>query len=65
VKQGISVDDYCQNCLICDAPLISSNVNILKRIKVFECKHAFHDECISQHMVVDFILYLISSTKFF
>ena len=40
-----------QKCLICDSFLISSNLNILKRVKVFECKHAFHDECIQQMVI--------------
>lgn len=50
VRQGICVDDF-QKCLICDSSLISPSANTLKRVKVFECKHAFHDECIANHSV--------------
>jgi hypothetical protein len=51
VRQGICVDDL-QSCLICDIPLISLSANFLKRIKVFECKHSFHDECILQQVFI-------------
>lgn len=51
VRQGICVDDF-QSCLICDIPLISLSANFLKRIKVFECKHSFHDECILQQVFI-------------
>ena len=53
VRQGICVDDV-QKCLICDALLICPSVNALKRIKVFECKHAYHEECITQNNVIIF-----------
>ena len=58
VRQGISVEED-QKCLICDGSLITSNVNLLKRIKVFECKHSFHEECV-QKIVNDFFVFQIN-----
>ena len=47
VRQGVCVEDM-QKCMVCEEALIFSNVNMLKRLKVFQCKHTYHEECLQQ-----------------
>jgi hypothetical protein len=44
VRQGVSVEET-QRCLVCEAPLISA-LSALRRLKVFECRHAYHEDCL-------------------
>ena len=44
VRQGVSVEEN-QKCLVCEGLLISG-LNLLRRLKVFECKHAYHEDCL-------------------
>ena len=44
VRQGVSVEE-AQRCVVCEALLISG-VSLLKRVKVFECRHAYHEVCL-------------------
>ncbi|CAF0718867.1 unnamed protein product [Brachionus calyciflorus] len=45
VRQGGSVSED-QKCLACDEPLIAFNFNLARPLKIFNCKHAFHEDCI-------------------
>ena len=45
VRQGVCVYDD-QKCLVCDEALMVSNFNLQRGLKIFECKHAFHDDCL-------------------
>lgn len=44
VRQGVGVEEN-QKCLICDDSLIYGT-NVLGKLKIFECKHGFHEDCI-------------------
>ncbi|RMZ95803.1 vacuolar sorting-associated 41 -like protein, partial [Brachionus plicatilis] len=48
VKQGVSVDDD-QKCPACDELLITFNVNMARGLKIFECRHSFHEDCIQEN----------------
>ena len=60
VRQGVCVEDM-QKCVVCEEALIVSNVNMLKRLKVFQCKHTYHEECLQQSVsrIIFFFLFLI------
>ncbi len=36
-----------QKCLICERALLSYNANLLQRLKIFECSHAYHEDCLT------------------
>lgn len=48
VRQGISVEDD-QKCPACDELLIVFNPNMTRGLKIFECRHSFHEDCIQEN----------------
>jgi len=44
VRKGICIEEG-QRCLVCEGLLISG-INLLRRMKVFQCSHAYHEDCL-------------------
>lgn len=44
VRQAVSVEEG-QKCVVCEAVLISP-LSALRRLTVFECRHAYHEDCL-------------------
>lgn len=44
VRQAVRVEE-AQKCVVCEAPLISP-LSALRRLTVFECRHAYHHDCL-------------------
>ena len=42
-----------QKCVVCEETLLVTNVNMLKRLKVFQCKHTYHEECLQQSVGIN------------